>query len=105
MPYAFVQDISASWHLYEQVRAKLADPAPLGLIIHVAGPTDEGFRIIAIWESEQAWDDFQTGTIAPALAALGGAARPEPIFRDLHPRHLVVGPSDRRASLEEEEPR
>jgi hypothetical protein len=53
------------------------DPAPAGLILHVAGPTDEGFRMIDIWKSEQAWDRFQAERLAPAIAALGGPARPE----------------------------
>ena len=103
MAYAFVQDVSASWHLYERVSAALIDPAPSGLILHVAGPTEEGFRIIAVWENEEAWNDFRTGGIATALAALGGAARPEPTFRDLRPRHVVVGRGRPVVSLEQEE--
>jgi hypothetical protein len=91
MPYAFVQDVSASWDDYRQVTAALLEPTPPGLILHVAGPTDEGFRIIGIWESEQAWRDFQADRIAAAIAALGGPARPEPTFRDLHPVHVVAG--------------
>lgn len=89
--YAFVQDVSASWEDYRQVTAALLDPAPPGLILHLAGPTDEGFRIIGIWESEQAWRDFQSDRVAAAIAALGGPARPQPTFRDLHPAHVVAG--------------
>ena len=91
MSYAFVQDIAASWHDYRRVAAALVEPAPAGLILHAAGPTDEGFRIIAIWETETAWQRFRAGRLAPAIASLGGPARPEPTFRDLRPAHLVVG--------------
>ena len=91
MSYAFVQDIAASWHDYQQIAAALVEPAPTGLILHVAGPTDEGFRIIAIWESEPAWQRFRVERLAPAIAFLGGPARPEPTFRGLRPVHLVVG--------------
>jgi hypothetical protein len=91
MPYAFVQDVAASWQLYRQLTGRLVEPAPPGLIVHVAGPTDEGFRIIDIWTSEQAWQDFQTRALAPAVAALGGPNRPAPTFRDLHAAHVVVG--------------
>jgi hypothetical protein len=87
MAYAFVQDIAASWHDYERVAAALVEPAPAGLMLYVAGPTDEGFRIIAIWETETAWQRFR----APAIASLGGPARPEPTFRDLHAAHVVGG--------------
>ncbi len=52
MAYAFVQDVASSWDQYERVTAGLVEPAPSGLILHVAGPTDEGFRIIDVCESE-----------------------------------------------------
>jgi hypothetical protein len=90
MPYAFVQDVASSWEQYERFAAALVEPAPPGLILHVAGPTDEGFRIIALWESEEAWQDFRAGRLAPAIAALGGPSRPAPTFRDLHPTHVVI---------------
>jgi quinol monooxygenase YgiN len=97
--YAVVQDVSSTWEQYERITASLVEPAPIGLILHVAGPTDEGFRIINVWESEEAWQHFQTERLAPAIAALGGPARPEPSFRDLHPVHVVVGrlPAPHRA--------
>lgn len=91
MHYAFVQDVAASWALYQQLTGPRVEPAPAGLLLHVAGPTDEGFRIIDIWASERAWEAFQAEQLAPAIAALGGPARPAPTFRDLHPVHVVVG--------------
>jgi hypothetical protein len=90
MPYAFVQDVASSWEQYRHFAAALGDRAPAGLILHVAGPTDEGFRMIDVWESEDSWRAFHATRIAPVIAALGGPARPEPTFRDLHPRHIVV---------------
>lgn len=91
MAYAFVQDIASSWEQYERVAAELNQPPPPGLILHLAGPTDEGFRIIAIWESEAAWQAFRAEHLQPAIAALGGPSRPEPTFRDLHAAHVVLG--------------
>jgi hypothetical protein len=91
MSYAFVQDIAASWHDYERVSAPALEPVPDGLILHVAGPTDEGFRIIAVWESEWAWERFRAERLVPAIACLGGPARPEPTFRELRAAHVVVG--------------
>ena len=91
MAYAFVQDVAASWEQYGRVAAALVEPAPVGLLLHVAGPTDEGFRTIDIWESEDAWGRFQAERVAPAIAALGGPARPEPTFRDVRARHVVFG--------------
>ena len=102
MAYAFVQDVAASWQQYELITAATVEPVPSGLILHVAGPTDEGFRIIDVWESEDAWHRFRTERLAPAIAALGGPARAEPTFRDLHPAHVVLGaihPKRHTASL------
>ena len=102
MSYAVVQDIAASWHYYEQVAAALVETAPAGLILHAAGPTDEGVRVIAIWETETAWQRFCTERLAPAIAALGGPARPQPTVRELHPAHLVLGERGNRGSLRSE---
>jgi hypothetical protein len=103
MPYGLVQDLAASWERYQQVTAALLEPIPAGLIIHVAGPTDEGVRTIDIWDSEQAWLRFEAERLAPAIAALGGPSRPERRFRALHPTHVVVG--DRRRGLTETDPK
>lgn len=90
MTYAYVQDVASSWEQYKQVAAALVEPRPLGLLVHVAGPTDEGVRIIDVWESEEAWEQFRAERLAPAIAALGGPARPEPTFRDVRPAHVVL---------------
>jgi hypothetical protein len=97
--YAFVQDIAASWHDYQQIAAALVEPAPDGLILHAAGPTDEGVRIIAIWDDEPAWQRFRTERLEAAIASLGVPARPQPTFRDLHTAHLVVGERSTGRSL------
>lgn len=92
MTYAFVQDIASSWTHYERVAATAIDPIPDGLILHLAGPTEEGFRIIAVWESKAAWQHFHAQRLEPLIAALGGPARPQPTFRELDVAHSVVGP-------------
>ncbi len=91
MTYAFVQDIASTWEHYERFAATI-DPSRTSLILHVAGPTEEGFRIIEVWETEQAWQRFQAERLSPATAALGGPAGPRQTFRDLHAAHLVLGP-------------
>src|SRR5579863_8643787 len=91
MTYAFVQDTAASWEHYQRLTVVLTDPAPQGLIVHLAGPTDEGFRVIAVWDSEHDFRRFQAERLEPAIAALSGPSRPELTFRDLHPAHEVLG--------------
>jgi quinol monooxygenase YgiN len=90
MVYAFVQDVAASWQDYEAIAQLLDEPAPVGLILHVAGPTDEGVRMIEIWTNEQAWQRHRAERLDPVIAALGGPATAEPSFRDLHPGHVVI---------------
>lgn len=89
MSYAVIEDVPASWERYSVVARAMPRRAP-GLLLHVAGPTDEGFRIIEIWESEAAWHAF-----APDLDAVLGSVdpdvRPRAVIRDLHAVHVVLG--------------
>ena len=92
MTYAFVSDIPASWALYEQIAAELGGPVPDGLVIHAAGPTEEGIRIIDIWESEAAFRAFQQARLAPIIGRHVDHQRDaQPAFRDLHADHVVEG--------------
>ena len=87
MAYAFVQDIAATWEQYEQLAAAIA-ARPEGLVIHVAGPTDEGFRIIGLWESEAAWERFEA---ARQLEHASDGTSTRSTFRALQPKHVVYG--------------
>jgi hypothetical protein len=71
MTYATVRDVPASWDRYKILGEALTHP-PDGLLLHVAGPTDEGFRVIDIWASRAHFERFRTdhpidiATFAPA---------------------------------------
>lgn len=84
MSYVVVEDVAASWEQYGRIADALSGTAPAGLILHAAGPTDEGFRIVGVWESEDAWRDFaaqlESGTDAPELVH---------VFRALRPKHVI----------------
>jgi hypothetical protein len=86
MSYVVVEDVAASWEHYQRFADALAGPAPVGLIVHAAGPTDEGFRIVAVWESEEAWLRF-----AEHLHSAEGSPAPLEVFRALEPEHVVYG--------------
>lgn len=86
MSYVVVEDVAASWEHYRRFADALAGPAPAGLVVHAAGPTVEGFRIVAVWESEEAFRRF-----ADRLARRGGSPAPLEVFRALHPAHVVYG--------------
>ena len=61
--------------------------APEGLILHAAGRTDEGVRIIEVWESEEAWHRFVNTSEGFAECRFSGAPRH---LREFEPTHLVI---------------
>jgi len=88
MPYAFVEDIAASWEHYARFAAAFDGPPPDGLLLHAAGPTDEGFRIIGVWDSEAAWDRFREDRLGGEAESVGEMP---PTVRVLRPAHVVHG--------------
>lgn len=63
---------------YEQITAEVGTDAPPGCIVHTASEVDGGVRIVDVWESKQAIDDFFESKLGPAFAKFGvEAAQPE----------------------------
>jgi hypothetical protein len=89
MPYALVEDVPASWEQYGAF-ARSVRQAPPGLLLHVAGPTDEGFRIIEVWESEADWLRFAADHEA-ALGLVDPLVTARTVVRDLRAMHVVFG--------------
>lgn len=73
--FGVVQDMpavnDAEYHLVEK---HLGPNRPPGLISHVSGPTENGWRIINVWESEEDFRRFQSQRLlrAAGLAAEEG---------------------------------
>jgi hypothetical protein len=53
-----------------------SDP-PAGGRLRIAGPTDAGWRIISVWDSEEDFDAFVRARLTPAFERAG---RPTPEF-------------------------
>jgi hypothetical protein len=58
----------------EQYRASIAavhpnggSDLPEGQIFHAAGPSQGGWTIIAVHDSQESWERFRDGTLLPAL--------------------------------------
>lgn len=76
---------STRTHFYEggtaeqyQVVLGAAHPGgklPAGQQYHAAGPTDGGWLIAAVWESEASFDKFVSDTLMPALQTMSGVVR------------------------------
>lgn len=92
MSYAFVQDIPATWDTYLGIAEALGPAAPEGLVIHVAGPTEEGCRMIGIWDSRETWDRFRDDRLRAILEGLADGSRIQSTYRELNIAHLLSGP-------------
>lgn len=67
--------------------ARLGSPAdwPVdGLLAHVAGQGESGFRVVDVWESEDAFRRFGE-TLMPILQDIGVGGAP-----DIYPAHTFV---------------
>ncbi|MEA2144761.1 MAG: hypothetical protein QOG59_348 [Solirubrobacteraceae bacterium] len=51
---------------------------PAGQVLHVAGPSGDGWIIVAIHESKESWEQFRDQTLMPRMQAgiEGGFAAP-----------------------------
>jgi hypothetical protein len=52
-------------------RLNLAENPPAGALGRLAGPGDAGWKILSIWESQEAWDAFRRDRLEPAIRAAG----------------------------------
>jgi hypothetical protein len=68
----------------EQYRASIAavhpsdGSLPEGQVFHAAGPSADGWTIVAIHDSKESWERFRDGTLMPRMQAGidGGFAAP-----------------------------
>ena len=70
---------------YEQINEQLfgqsrppADQLPDGLIIHSAGPAENGWYVYDIWESREAFQRFMDERLQPAFREVFGDQPPPP---------------------------
>lgn len=89
MVFAVVQDVPATWERYRRY-AEAVERPPAGLIVHAAGPTDEGYRIIELWETEDAWRRFAATVLAHAADGDEPLAA-RPVLRTFTTAHVVPG--------------
>lgn len=76
MAYAFVQTLTGMQdddydRIIEAVREACDGMPPDGLLLHVAGPAEGGYRYLDVWESEEAWSRFHEEVLHPVLGRLG----------------------------------
>ncbi len=79
---------------YDSFGAKLGvdENPPEGLVIHVAGFSDDGtFRIFEVWESREAQERFERERLMPIIeeTMAAGAGSP-PIRQEVYDLHAVT---------------
>jgi hypothetical protein len=59
----------------DQYRASIAavhpsdGSLPAGQVFHAAGPSDEGWVIVAVHDSKESWENFRDRTLMPRMQA------------------------------------
>ncbi len=91
---AVFQDPSLTQERYEESvrrltggRSRLESPSDwptAGLLAHIAGPAEGGFRVVDVWESEEAFRRFGEA-LMPILQEIGVEGAP-----DVYPAHTYV---------------
>ncbi len=75
MPFGILQEMpGVSERQYHAVEKHLGPDRPAGLIAHVSGPSDAGWRVINVWADEASFRRFQSERLirASGLAAQEG---------------------------------
>ena len=92
MAVAFLLDFSGmTQELYDQLveTVEAGGKIPEGRILHIAGPIEGGWRVVDVWESQEAVNKFFQEVLGPAAQAAGMAA-PPPQFWPVH--NMLSGP-------------
>jgi hypothetical protein len=65
---------------YEQVNPKVMPNGqlPKGCQLHIAGPTEKGWRVITVWDSEDQFQQFREEKLVPAIRETGAEDRIAP---------------------------
>jgi hypothetical protein len=61
-----------------------------GFVVHAAGWTGNGFRIIEIWETQAAFDRFMQEVVMPAVTEVAADAAREPAVTAYELHSLVT---------------
>jgi hypothetical protein len=59
---------------YDQVTPKVMEGSslPEGCQLHIAGPVENGWRVITVWDSDEQFQQFRDETLIPAIREVGG---------------------------------
>ena len=79
---------------YDQVIQKMGfrpgGPGAPGGLFHWVAKTDDGIRVVDVWESREQFEKFSADKIGPITAQVGIPASPRVTFIELH-NYLTKG--------------
>jgi hypothetical protein len=91
--YAFVQILPGfSADAYARVRRELGDEPFDGLVVHLAGPCEGGWRVIQVWRTADDYARYERGRLWAALnraGVLSGSSAP--VLERLDITHVLIG--------------
>ena len=82
MAYAVIHKLAGGTQAQYEASVAAVHPSdgslPDGQVLHLAGPSADGWTIVAVHDSQQSWESFRDGTLTPRLQAgvEGGFASP-----------------------------
>jgi len=79
---------------YEAVLAQVGAEAE-GCLVHIAGPTESGWRVIEVWDTEDNQRRFQEGRLNPAFDAV----KKQRVIPTFFPVHTILPPPEVLSNL------
>jgi hypothetical protein len=78
--------------MYEAVTSMVmpGDRLPDGCELHIGGPVEQGWRVITVWESQEAFDRFRKERLLPTIRELAGGESPPTAEPEVNPVHKLV---------------
>ena len=77
---------------YEAVTSKVMPDGQLpdGCELHIAGPVEDGWRVITVWQTREAFDRFRDEKLLPAFRELGGEQGGAPVEPEVQQVHKLI---------------
>ncbi|MCA1845441.1 MAG: hypothetical protein LC792_20055 [Actinobacteria bacterium] len=79
--------------MYDAVNPKVMEGGqlPEGCQAHIAGPSDKGWRVITVWDSEEQFQEFRDSELIPAIQEAGYGDRVTPNIQAQPVYKLITG--------------
>src|SRR5688572_13136323 len=73
----------------------LSTSPPPGALARMSGPVEGGWRVMSVWQSQEAWDAFRRDRLEPMLQQMG---QPAPAFQIWELHSFMAQPGAQQSS-------